>query len=178
MSPCSARIRVSGLPFLMFMLLTVTDAAPTTAVANVSAEPAGHTGKSHQVELSLRIRVEKSSRFLEIFVKNSSPNAIEITSEGFRPEWAVCQWFQWKVDGREAEYVAESVALIPKAKESWRIPPGGVVLWDEISLRVLSYRTKSGFQPAIDNRRSHTVTVLASARWKDFKVSSGVVEVK
>ena len=133
-------------------------------------------GTSDQLALSLHQRTEKGELVLDILVSNVSTTALEVTSEGIVPPWSVWAWFKWEVDGKEAHYM-ENVAMIHAMKESWRIPPRGVVLWATIPLRELTTRTKDAYQIAIKDSSRHVVTILPNDRWKELKVTPGKIEV-
>lgn len=133
------------------------------------------TPEDAQIELSLRELTESGERFVEIFAKNPTDKPVEIVSEGIRPEWSVWAWFKWTVDGKDAQYV-ENVAMIPQAKESWRIPPGGTIYWGKVPIRSLEYKTESGSRSVIADQGAHTVTITANSRWKELRVKPAKLE--
>ncbi len=134
--------------------------------------------QQEQVELSLRVTKigHRQVRHLQVLVKNTSLEDIEIKSKEDAPPFYVEKWFLWTVDGKKARY-SVNVAMIPDAVATWRIPPGGVVLWAEIPLRHLAVRTKSGYDSAIKDDRHHIITISASDSWKDITVKSGTLEI-
>jgi hypothetical protein len=144
----------------------------------VLAWPVGVAQAAEQepIVVTLRLQNRGNERLLEILVTNRSQRAIEIPSKGIRPAFSVAEWFRWTVDGREAVY-HEAIADIPQAAETWRIPPGGVVLWGEIPLKWISFETKSGYESAIQDDKRHTIRILPSPLWKDIKVKPGQLDV-
>ena len=139
---------------------------------------AGSVIASDQLALSLRQRVEKDEVVLDILVTNLSKTSVEITSKGIVPPWSVCIWFDWAIDGKPAEYW-ENVGGIPEAKESWRVPPKGVILWGSIPLRELQIKTKDKLFPAITDKKPHVVSIRPGEQWKkkDLSVKSGSITV-
>jgi hypothetical protein len=133
-------------------------------------------GASEQISLSLRQRSEKGEVVLDILVSNVSTTSVEIVSEGIAPPWSVWAWFDWDVNGKTGKYI-ENVAGIPGIKESWRIPPGGTILWATIPLRKIEIRTKDGYEIGVKDDNRHVVSILPSERWKQMKVASGKIEV-
>jgi len=154
-----------------------TNASPSPIARDAQSIDNAKPAEPYQIELSLRLKTKGGERFLEILVKNSSPKAIEITSEGFVPAWSVWAWFEWRVDGRKAEYVA-NVAGNPKAKASRNISPGESIRWGEIPLRHLILEYRATFDSPVEDNRPRTITVLPSSRWKDLKIKPGDINVE
>jgi hypothetical protein len=131
--------------------------------------------ETNDLTLSLRQRTDKGEVVLDILVSNVSTSAVEIVSESIAPPWSVWAWFQWEVDGKPAEY-PENVAMIPNAKESWRIPRGGVILWATIPVRSLACLTdndqgqKESRRAITDNKR-HSITIMPGRQWQEGKRS-------
>lgn len=137
--------------------------------------------ETNNLALSLRQRTEKGEVVLDILVSNVSTSAVEVVSSGFAPAWSVDVWFKWEVDGKQAEY-SESVALIRGAKDSWRIPRYGVVLWATIPVRSLKHLIKreqgrSEWRSVIQDTNRHVIVILPNTQWKDLKVRPGKLEV-
>jgi len=152
------------------------------------------------IALSLHERTENGKAVLDILVTNVSASAVEIVSEGIAPPWSVWAWFQWEVDGKPAEYL-ENIAGNPNAKESWRIPKGGVVLWASIPIRSLQQISQNAqgqkqWRSAITDKKRHSVTIMPGTQWqkrylslldaatnspqaqeKIFKIGSGSIEL-
>jgi len=173
---------------LIFVLVSL--AAATVACA----------AEAKDVALSLHERTENGNAVLDILVTNVSASAVEIVSEGIAPPWSVWAWFQWEVDGKPAEYL-ENVAGIANAKESWRIPKGGVVLWASIPIRSLQQISENAqgqkqWRSAITDKKRHSVTIMPGKQWqkqqrsllnaatnasqeqeKIFKIGSGSIEI-
>ncbi len=139
----------------------------------------GRAGETNgaRVELSLRLADEPGASHLEILVQNIGTNPVVLTSEAMVPEWSPWAWFEWRVDGREAEYV-ENVAMIPGVRQTWSIPPRGIVYWAKIPLREIWTRTEKPNQRAITDNRPHTVVILPSARWEGISVKPGKLTVR
>lgn len=132
--------------------------------------------ESDQLALSLRQRTEKGEVVLDILVSNVSKASLDITSKGIVPPWSVWAWFDWTVDGKPAKFI-ENVAGIPEAKESWRVPPQGVILWASVPLRKLEIKTTDGYKKAIRGKKRRVVTIFPTERWKQLKVTSAKIEV-
>ena len=130
---------------------------------------------TNDLAISLHQRVEKGEVMLDILVSNVSTAAVEIVSEGIAPPWSVCAWFQWKVDGEDAQYL-ENVAGIPSVRESWLIPKDGVVLWASIPIRSLEHRIKNEqgreeWRSVISDKNRHTITIMPGRQWREHRLS-------
>ncbi len=132
---------------------------------------------SEQLALSLRQRTEKGEVVLDILVSNVSRTSLDVTSKGIIPPWSVWAWFDWTVDGKPAKYW-ENVALLTDTKESWRIPPLGVILWASVPLRKLEIKTRDGYKNAIADKKRYVVTILPTRRWDKLKVAPGRIEIE
>ena len=135
--------------------------------------------EQEQVELSLRLTDlgRRQTPHLQILVQNVSSEGIEIECKGNSPAFYVDKWFLLTVDGKKARYMV-NVASIFEAVATWRIPPGGVVLWAEIPLRGLSVRkNESSYDSAVKDDKRHVITISASDAWKNITVKSATLEI-
>jgi len=169
-------------------------------LVSLAAATVACAAEAKDVALSLHERTDNGKAVLDILVTNVSASAVEIVSEGIAPPWSVWAWFQWEVDGKPAAYL-ENVAVIPNAKESWRIPKGGVVLWASIPIRSLKQLSQNvqgqkEWRSAITDKKRHSVTIMPGKQWqkrylsflnaatnasqeqeKIFKIGSGSIEI-
>ena len=169
-------------------------------IASLATATLASAAGTNDLAISLHERTDKGEVALDILVSNVSTAAVEIVSEGIAPPWSVWAWFQWEVDGKPAEYL-ENVAGIANAKESWRIPKGGVVLWASIPIRSLQQISQNAqgqkeWRSAITDKKRHSVTIMPGKQWqkryrsllsaatnasqeqeKIFKIGSGSIEI-
>jgi hypothetical protein len=153
----------------------------TLLVISLFVSGIAYGAETNDLALSLRQRIEKGEVVLDILVSNVSTSAVEVVSSGFAPAWSVDVWFKWEVDGKQADY-SESVASIFDAKDSWRIPRHGVVLWATIPLRSLKHLIKheqgrGEWHSVIQDTNRHLIVILPNTQWKNLKVRPGKLEI-
>ena len=129
-----------------------------------------------QVELTLQQRIADNQMYLDIIAHNISTQAVEIVSPHLVPHFPVTQWFNWKVNGKDADF-CQNVALIPGATVTQRIPPGSEYIWTNILMRDIRVLTSNRLQSAFTLGGENTIEVFPGRRWGDIVVAPGTLKL-
>ena len=129
-----------------------------------------------QVELTLQQRIADNQMYLDIIAHNISTQTVEIVSPHFIPHFSATQWFNWKVNGKDAELIWNA-ALIPDGTVTQRIPSGSEYLWTNILMRDIKVRTPDGYQSAFTLGGENTIEIFPSPRWGDIVVAPGTLQL-